>query len=366
MFAMFFGAGNVIFPLAIGKAAQGDQTLAIAGLLLTGVLIPFAGVFAIILYEGSYQRFFARLGRWPGFLIALTVISLLGPLGSTPRCIALTYSTLQSSFPHLEAAPFSAFSCLLIFVLAVRKNQLISLIGTFLTPLLLFSLSCIIALGLFYAPAHLSPSGEQSLDLFLMGLQEGYNTMDLLAAFFFSSHIYSLLKEQNPNQSLQRISGLASLIGSILLSIVYIGFSSISSLHSHALVDIHKEALLPSLTLHIAGPFAALLVNSTIALACLTTAIALISAFTTFLQEEVLQGKLAYAPSLALSLLLTFAISTLEFNGISAFLTPVLQVIYPGLIVLTLCNILNRLYHFQPVKIPVYATFLISLLWLNW
>ncbi|MDP1880595.1 MAG: branched-chain amino acid transport system II carrier protein, partial [Parachlamydiaceae bacterium] len=99
-----------------------------------------------------------------------------------------------------------------------------------------------------------------------------------------------------------------------------------------------------------------------IALACLTTAIALISAFTVFFQKEILRYKLSYQTTLILSLILTFFISMLDFNGISSFLWPILQICYPGLIVLTFLNIANRLVDFKPLKGPVAFTFGCSLI----
>ena len=115
MFSMFFGAGNVIFPLAVGQYA-GDQNLfAMFGMIVTAVLMPFAGVLAMILYEGDYRSFFERLGKVPGFALALLIIALLGPLGSTPRCIAVSYSTFASSFPGVSPIVFSLGFCFLIY-----------------------------------------------------------------------------------------------------------------------------------------------------------------------------------------------------------------------------------------------------------
>ena len=101
MFSMFFGAGNIIYPLAVGQYAGDKNLFAMFGLILTAAIMPIAGVIAMILFDGNYRQFFERLGRIPGFLLALTIISLLGPLGSTPRCIALSYVTLKSSFEHI-------------------------------------------------------------------------------------------------------------------------------------------------------------------------------------------------------------------------------------------------------------------------
>ena len=102
MFSMFFGAGNIIYPLAVGQYAGDKNFYAILGLILTAAVMPIAGVIAMILFDGNYRQFFGRLGRVPGFLLALTTISLLGPLGSTPRCIALSYITLKSSFLNIS------------------------------------------------------------------------------------------------------------------------------------------------------------------------------------------------------------------------------------------------------------------------
>lgn len=121
MFSMFFGAGNIIFPLAVGQYAGDKNFFAMSGLILTAAIMPIVGVVAMILFDGNYRQFFGRLGKVPGFLLALIIISLLGPLGSTPRCIALSYTTLKSSFPELSSALFSAIACGIIFCLQCGK-----------------------------------------------------------------------------------------------------------------------------------------------------------------------------------------------------------------------------------------------------
>jgi len=362
MFSMFFGAGNVIFPLAIGQYAGDQNFLAILGLLITAVLMPFAGVFAMILFDGDQHGFFGRLGKMPGFLLALLVITLLGPLGSTPRCIALTYSTLKSSFPALSLIPFSASACVLIFLLTFRKNQILRILGWGLTPILLLFLGIIVGIGIF------TPSTGQAQNvpgnMFLHGLVEGYNTMDLLAAFFFSSTILAILKERfsdNAGNRYIKICLQASFIGASLLALVYIGFSVVAAFHGHQLNFASKDELLSALSIKLAGPYAGVLVCTTIALACLTTAVALISVFTDFFQKEVFKEQLSYKWTLVGALFVTFVVSTFEFTGISAFLGPILQICYPGLIVLTFCNIMYKLTGFTPVKLPVLATFVASI-----
>lgn len=366
MFSMFFGAGNIIFPLALGQIAGDQNIYAMFGLILTAAVMPIAGVIAMILYDGDYKKFFGRLGRIPGFLLALTIISLLGPLGSTPRCITLAYTTLKSAFFDIPPMLFSGLSCAAILMLSINKNRLLTILGLVLTPLLLISLGLIIILGLLYAPEVRTVEQSPSA-MFLHGLKEGYNTMDLLAAFFFSSTILHVLRErvragQIDGHSYLPIAYQASILGALLLGIVYIGFSYLAAFHGTGFMNIGKDELLAAITLKIAGPYGGVLVCVTIATACLTTAIALISAFADFLQKEVFADKLSYEVILVGSLLLTFIVSTFEFTGISAFLGPVLEICYPGLILLTLLNISHRLWRVKTVKTPVFAAFILSAL----
>jgi branched-chain amino acid:cation transporter, LIVCS family len=366
MFSMFFGAGNIIYPLAVGQYAGDKNLFAMLGLILTAAVMPIAGVIAMILFDGNYRQFFGRLGRIPGFLLALTIISLLGPLGSTPRCIALSYITLKSSFLDMSLPLFSAIACGIIFLFTVKKKHILALLGWVLTPLLLSSLIAIIVIGLIMAPAPQSVEGTH-LKMFLHGLNEGYNTMDLLAAFFFSSTIISILKTRvTGNESHEggylKTAFQASIVAVCLLAAIYVGFSYIASFHGYGLAINGKDELLAAITMKIAGPYAGILVCVAIALACLTTAIALISAFTDFMQREVFKEKVSYEATLIGALLITFFVSTFEFNGISAFLWPILQICYPALIVLTFLNIANRLTGYRAIKLPVFLTFACSLI----
>ena len=123
MFSMFFGAGNVVFPLVVGQAA-GDQTVfAMLGLLITAVGVPFLGLLAILLFQGNYQKFFARAGKVPGFVLAAAIMLLIGPFGGLPRCIALSYSTINVSWPVISFGAFSFLSCAVIFLCTCRKNR---------------------------------------------------------------------------------------------------------------------------------------------------------------------------------------------------------------------------------------------------
>lgn len=343
IFSMFFGAGNIIFPLALGQITLDKTAWGLSGFLLTAVAMPFIGLLAMFRCHGKIKPFFSRLGKIPGLVLATLVISLLGPFGATPRCIALMHSTLSLSFSDIPLILFSMGTCGIIFLFSFRENRLIKLLGYVLSPLMIAFLIFIIIKGFIWAPeAVLVSANLSNISHFWKGLTEGYNTMDLLAAFFFAPIVISSLATSEKDQNLNRFVLIASAIGATLLALVYMGFCYLAYLYAPQLAGVANDQLLGAIAIKILGPYAGIIVGLTVTFACLTTAIALIAAFASFVEKEILREKVGYIPILIVSLLITFAVTTLEFQGIARLLNPILEVCYPALILLTLYNL------FQP------------------
>ena len=342
IFAMFFGAGNIIFPLALGQHALDKTPWALLGLLLTAVAMPFAGLLAMFRYRGHIRLFFGRFGKIPGFCIASLTIALLGPFGAAPRCITLAYSTISTSLPGIPMIAFSAVACALIFFFAYRENRLLKLLGYVLSPFKVTLLILIIVKGFMDAQeATLVSVNTSEISYFWHGLTEGYNTMDLLAAFFFAPIILSSLGRPENDKDFNRFVLKASAVGAFLLAIIYVGFCYLAYIYAPELKGIPNDRLLGAIAIKILGQHAGLIVSLTVTVACLTTAIALIAAFASFMEKEVLRERIGYVPILVGSLLMTFAVTTLEFQGIARFLNPVLEICYPALILLTFYNLLR-------------------------
>ena len=183
MFSMFFGAGNVVFPLIVGTEAQDKAFWALLGLVITAVGVPFLGLMAMTLFDGDYRAFFARLGKWPGFVICLVIMGLIGSFGAIPRCITLAYSTVKLFFGQTPLLIFSLVSCVLIFLLTVQKSRITAILGYVLTPLLLVSLAVIVIKGAIIHPTVQVGVMESNMASFGNGLLYGYHTIDLLGAF---------------------------------------------------------------------------------------------------------------------------------------------------------------------------------------
>lgn len=358
MFSMFFGAGNVIFPLIVGQFAAGHAMMAMLGLICTAVMIPFSGLIAISLYDGNYFKFFNRMGKWPGYVAVVLILALIGPFGGIPRCISLTYATISHSFGGGSILLFSLLFSGLIAFFALKRNRILDILGYVLTPLLLLFLLFFVCKGVFSGQAP-DTAPLSAVSSFFYGLKEGYNTMDLLAAFFFASIVCARFSAKSENS--RRGLMISTAIGGSLLALVYIGFGFVASHFRAELAGVHPDQLLGAIGSVVLGPYAGVIISMIVALSCLTTAIALSVITSEFLQEHLLGRKVSYQMALFGVLGVSSLVSTLHFSGIVAILAPVLQVMYPALLILCLINILHKITGFKPVKTPVYLVLLFAL-----
>ncbi|MGN6671213.1 MAG: branched-chain amino acid transport system II carrier protein, partial [Candidatus Nucleicultricaceae bacterium] len=244
MFSMFFGSGNLVFPIQIGVETTSAYPYASLGLLLTGVIIPFLGVLSLLVHRGTTHSYFALLGRIPGFIIVFMMLSLMGPFGVGARCIIVAYGGLQLVFENMPFLGFAIGFSVLTGLLTWKKNQIVSILGKYLTPILLVTIFILVIAGLFHTDP-LEPFKEQRIDAFLNGLNQGYQTMDLLAAFFFSAAITEFFKNQLPNvdksKHVLQYGLAASCVGILLLAIVYFGFVKLGASYSDVLSTVAPE-----------------------------------------------------------------------------------------------------------------------------
>ncbi len=345
LFSMFFGSGNLVFPLVVGRESGGHYLMTALGFLLTGVLVPFLGVMGMLLHEGSIVSFFSCFGKKGTFLFCLLALSLMGPFGVLARCLTVTHGALLLLIPQLSLPLTSGIACVIIYLLAVNKSKIVTMLGIVLTPFLLGSIAIIAFFGLrqvvFPMPLDVTPWA-----VFKMGFLEGYQTMDLLAAFFFSQFIINHLYQTLPNHSKSSLFShfyKSSLIGMGLLSLVYLVLILLGWLYSPFLFNMPAQELLGIVAFQSLGNLAAPVVCLAVTFACLTTAIVLASLFAEFLNTEVTQKRLGNKISLLITLLIGFFVSTFDFAGIAKFLSPILETIYPALIFLTLFNIITKL-----------------------
>lgn len=369
IFAMLFGAGNLIFPSSIGILSGNLTYVGLIGFILTGVLIPLTGLLAMVFFDGNYHTFFERIGKVPGKIFIFFCMLVIGPMLVMPRIITFSYEIMRPFIGnYISLLVFSTLFILITFLCTYKKNALIDLIGTILSPLLLVSLFIIFIIGFFtgHSPSttHFS-AGE----IFKSNLLLGYNTLDLLGTIFFAYIILSILrattdKETATNKKkLAKITILSSLIAGLLLALVYIGMGYLGSWHGQGLELLDEGKMLIQTLLRILGPNGALIISASVFLACLTTIIALASVVSEYIHNDLSFGKISYINSLIIVLIITGLMSQFELGPILEYSKPLINIAYPVLIVLTFCNIGYKLWGFPYVKVPVLGTLILSSFW---
>lgn len=364
LFSMFFGSGNLVFPITVGQESGGHYLLAALGIIFTGVIIPFLGVLGMTLYKGEIYDFFNCFGRKGTFLFSLLALSLMGPFGVLARCLTVAHGALSLIVPNASLPITSLLLCVLIYVLTINKNRIISTLGTVLTPFLLLAIAIIAFFGLKEGsvPEITTAEGWTSLK---NGFFQGYQTMDLLAAFFFSQfvikHLYSRFSDDNREKSVLKHFYKSSLLGAGLLSLVYFALVLLGWIYSSQLVDVAPQEMLGMIALEALGSIAAPCVCLAVLFACLTTAIVLASLFADFLRSEIAKDKMGNKTALCVTLTIGFCVSTFDFAGIARFLGPILEIVYPALIALTVVNIGFRFYEIKPSHWPFTLTLITKL-----
>lgn len=365
LFSMFFGSGNLVFPIQVGQESQGHYLVALWGLLLTGILVPFLGVFGMMLFHGKIDRFFSAFGSTGIFLFSFLSLALMGPFGVLARCLTVAHGALQLLWPSLSLPMGSLGLVILLFLLTVNESKIVSILGQLLTPILLLSIGLIALFGLAQGSWPESSFQGDPFAAFFNGFFQGYQTMDLLAAFFFSSFVLGYLYQQSrPGEAPPlRLFFESSLLGASALGAVYGTLVLLGSMYAPYLADVEPQQLMGVVALQALGPFAAPIVALAVVLACVTTGVVLTTLFADFLREKICRGLLYRPASLAITLMIGFSVSTLNFSGIAAFLGPLLVAVYPALIALTCYNIAAHFFRWPASHWPFTLLVAMHLLW---
>ncbi len=354
IFTMFFGSGNLVFPLSIGYYSVNNWLLGFLGLLLTGVVLPFLGLFVIKLHKGNYKNFFNEAGSVAGNIIPFFTLSLLGSFGVVPRCITVAHGGMNHIFPELSLWVFASLFCIASFFLCLKDQIMVKILGKWMSPILLIILVALIGFGIAKSPPLNIVTTENKA--FIHGFLIGYQTMDLFAAFFFSALIFKQIQNSMPANTSDRTILIfavnSSIIGSGLLMIIYLGFVFLGAHYSTLLVNVSPENMLPTIINHVMGGYATVVLAVAIVLSCLTTAVSLNNIYARYISSLLALNDNKFSKVLLFTTLVSFVISLLDFRVIANFLAPALEVSYPALIALTIMSICTRKY--QKLKIYMF------------
>lgn len=375
IFSMLFGAGNLMYPLAVGMFSGSANMLGITAFLITAVCLPLIGIISMILFNGDYEAFFGRLGKKTGNFMIFLCLIIIGPLIAMPRIITLSHTImapfiplaiLQDTHSMLSSFVFALIFLSITFLFTYRENHIVDVLGQVVSPLLLLSLGSIIIKGIVSAQ-EIVLSLHSHKEVLYTNLMRGYETLDLLGALFFSSIILVILRSnpKNKNKSEQQLAWLGlqgGLLGISLLALVYVGMSVLGMYYGHGLEHINSGELFREVSLRIVGVSGTLIIATAVLMACLSTAIALAAVLAEYVQHTLFGSSISYVQALLLTLASCLPLSTAGL-GYVLHLTagPITFVGYPTLIALTIANMAHKLLGINTVRIPVYLTFAATL-----
>ena len=353
LFALFFGAGNLIFPAALGQHAGSNVGWALLGFILTGVGLPLLGV-AAMGYSSckDVEELASRVHPIYGLLYTIALYLSIGPMFATPRTGTVAYEIAIKPFTEGLSMNMEPIFLALFFGvslwLSISPHKLVNRIGNILTPalllviLLLIIKSFITPLGGYAVP---QPAYGDAPTAVLQGFLDGYNTMDALASVVFAILVIDFVRLSGAT-SRAVVTKTVMEVGAIavgLLGIVYVFIANIgaTSVERFGLFDTGAPVLSVSAN-YLFGDFGQIILAIIVLLACLSTSIGLITSCGTYFHK--LTPKISYKLYVVIFSVAAFGLSMFGLKTIISAAIPVLMLLYPLTIVIILLALLNNVF----------------------
>ena len=363
LFAMFFGAGNLIFPPFLGNAVGSQYIIASIGFICTGVGLPLLAIIAVTKGDGTFESMASKIS--PKFAIAFTTLLFvaIGPMLAIPRTAATTYElAVQPNFPNISPLVWMIiyFAINLIFVL--RKSSIIDSIGTYLTPILIAILAIIIVKGIIFPIGEVLSTG--TTNVLATSLTEGYQTMDALGGLLFATMISgSILAKGYSKEEVIPMTLKSGFIATLGLAFVYGGLMYLGAQTTSTFTgELTKSNVLLFISQSVLGNVGSIIIGLAMALACLSTSIGLLSAGASFF-EKLSKGKLSYKFNAILISLISIGIGSLGVDNIVVISGPILNLLYPVAITLIFTTLFDEyITNIKAVRLGVYTSLLFGIL----
>ncbi|MBU5369613.1 branched-chain amino acid transport system II carrier protein [Enterococcus avium] len=354
LFGLFFGAGNLIFPVNMGQLAGSNIFLANLGFLVTGIGLPFLGIIAIGLSKSEGVLDLAsKVGKKYAFVFTFLIYLVIGPFFALPRLATTSFEIgiapfISDTHVSLALAIFSILFFSVTWLLSRKPTKILDYVGKFLNPVFLVLLGGLLFLGFTQplgsiAAAPIQPAYQSAT--FLKGFTEGYNTLDALASLAFGIIIVTTIRSmgvEQPNQ-IAKDTIKSGAISIVLMGIIYTLLSYLGAMSLGKFVISENGGIaLAQIANHYLGTIGSILLSLIVILACLKTSIGLVTAFSETFVE--LFPKLKYRFFIILASVMACLFANVGLTKIIEISLPVLMFIYPLAMTLILLSILNPLF----------------------
>lgn len=348
VFALFLGAGNIIFPPMAGYHSGTDWFSTSLGFIVTGVVLPFLTLITVAV-KGRGERLSVDLPRWVSVTFWVALYLILGSTFAMPRVTNTAYELgfLPLDFVEKSTASHLIFAFVFNFVslfFMLKQGTMISAIGKFMTPALLFLL---VAVGIAVVRTPLSPINEpinQYVDFaFFSGIVDGYQTMDVLSAMAFGGIVARALASRGITSPQEVVvitikAGLIAvgLLAALYICLFYLGATSDAvsqtATNGGQIFSRYVDALY--------GALGTWLMCGIVLLASMTTFVGVTSACADFFAT--FNPRLDYRFWVVVSTLLTTIVSTFGLDTLLRVTIPVLLLIYPTTVALVFLQFARR------------------------
>ena len=342
LFAMLFGAGNLIFPPMLGYETSSSWIPTMLAFIITGVGFPFLGILSVSIAGNGIKDFANRVS--PTFSKVFAIISILaiGPMLAIPRTGATAYEiTFLHNGMNNTIYKYIYLICYfgIVILFSLRASKVIERVGKILTPILLLLLFLIIVKGIFFSGLSIKP--DIYPHAFKKGFLEGYQTMDTIASIAYAGIILKAIKNGRDLTQKQEFSFLikAGLVAILSLALIYGGFALVGAKMHSVLVTNDKIELLVKTTSYLLGNYGNLVLAICVAGACLTTAIGLVATVGEFFSSIT---SFKYEKIVIFTVIISFLLSILGVESIIRISVPILVFIYPVMISLIILNLFGK------------------------
>ena len=348
LFSFFFGAGNLIFPPALGQLAGDNLPAAIFGFCFSGVGLPLMGILAMAILNSDDPNELAS-PMSPAFGKAITILCALtiGPFFAIPRTCAVSFDTgilllLPPGYETVGLALYSVFFFGLTYFLSVNPSKIVDNIGKIMSPLLLLCLGILITCVIIDPMGSLQPANGVYKNVpFFKGFQEGYNTMDLLCTMLYGAATLKAIQSQGitEQKQLTKMCIYAGIIAAICLALIYgaLAYAGASSTAVFGIVS-NGGQLLNMISVHYMGFPGQVVLALIIFFACITTSIGLTTSISSYFHE--LSGKQVLYQRFCLYIcLFSLVVANFGLNNIIKFSIPVICMLYPIVIAIVILNV---------------------------
>ena len=366
LFSMFFGAGNVIFPPYLGMGAGENWLGAFTWYYIADIGLALVALFAMLRINSDIAGITGRIGKIPSVILSTLAVLCIGPFLAIPRTAATTFE--MSIMPLLPVSGkmasiiFSIIFFAIVYALSVKESAVIDIVGKILTPALFIGLLILIIKGIISPLGNPVPSKFDSV--IAEGVISGYQTLDVLASLIFGVILLKTVigKGYKGNKEVARVVGGAGIVAGIALLVIYCGLTYLGATVSSTYgLDVNRSVLVVDIVRQLLGQAGIIIFAVVVALACLTTAIALTSSCGAYF-NEMSNDKYSYRTVVIIVCIFSAVVSNIGLDAIISVAAPILNIIYPAaLTCIILSYVTERIHNDNVFKLATLGALVISI-----